>query len=85
MLKKAKNLTTFWNKIGIIQCQKLRVHPASGVHIYIAGCVNFGRVHPECARFLGELSLLYTRRLHGEFPGCTVLGGVHTVGAQSKI
>ena len=67
-----------------IQCPKLRVHPAPGVHISAAGCTIFGGVHPECARFLSYLSLLHIRRVHGKIPGCTVLGGVHPVGAPNK-
>ena len=60
-----------------IQCPKLRVHPAPGVHISAAGCTTFGGVHPECARVLSYLSLLHIRRVHGKKPGCTVLGEVH--------
>ena len=37
----------------------------------------------KCARFLRYLSLLHIRRVHGENPGCTVLG-VHPVDAQNK-
>ena len=74
----SKSKSFFW------QCPKLRVHPPPGVQISVARCMNFGSVYPECARFLSYLSLLHTRRVHGEFPGCTVLGGVHTVGAQNK-
>ena len=33
------------------QCPKLRVHPAPGAHISIAGCTSLGGVHPVCARF----------------------------------
>ena len=52
-----------------VQCQKLRVHPAPGVHISAAGCTIFGGVHPECAPFFKILLLLYIRRVHGENPG----------------
>ena len=63
---------------------KLRVHPAPGAHISAAGCTIFGGVHSECARFLGNLSLLHIRRVHGENPGRTVLGEVDPVDAQNK-
>ena len=63
------------------QCPKLRVHTAPGVHISAAGCTIFGRMHPECARFLSFLLLLHIGRVHGENSGRTVLGGVHPVGA----
>ena len=72
------------NTNNIIQCPKLRVHPAPGAHISAAGCTIFGGVHPECARFFESLSLLHSRRVHGENPGCTVLREVHPVGAQNK-
>ena len=60
------------------------MHPAPGEHISAAGCTIFGGVHPECARFFWNLSLLHIRRVHGENPGCTVLGELHSVGAQNK-
>ena len=32
------------------QCSKLRVHPAPGVHILAAGCMDFfNPLHPMCA------------------------------------
>ena len=65
-----------------MQCPKLRVHPAPGAHISAAGCTIFGGVHPECARYFESLSLLHSRRVHGENPGCTVLREVHPVGAK---
>ena len=34
-----------------VQCPKLRVHSAPGVHISTAGCTILGGVHPVCARF----------------------------------
>ena len=37
-----------------------------------------------CARFLSHLSLLYIGRVHGAISGCTVLGEVHPVSAQTK-
>ena len=67
-----------------MQCPKLRVYPAPGVHISAAGCTIFRGVHPECARFLSYLLLLHIGRVHGENSGRTVSGGVHPVGAQSK-
>ena len=36
----------------------VRVHPAPGAHISMAGCTILGGVHPVCARFLSYLSLL---------------------------
>ena len=54
------------------------------MHIFIAGCTISGGVHPECARFLGYLLLLYIGRVHGAISGCTVLGEVHPVSAQNK-
>ena len=67
-----------------IQCPKLRVHPAPGVHISMAGCMIFGGVHPVCARFLSHLLLLYIGRVHGAISGCTVLWEVHPASAQNK-
>ena len=60
------------------------MHPAPGVHISAAGCTIFEGVHPECARFFEYLSLLHIRRVHGENPGCTVLGEMHPVSAHNK-
>ena len=60
--------------IGIpMQCPKLRVHPAPGVHISRAGCMILGGVHPVCARFLSNLLLVYIGRVHGAISGCTIL------------
>ena len=67
-----------------IQCPKLRVHPAPGVHISTAGCTILGGVHPVCARFLSHLLLLYIGRVHGAISGCTVLWELHPVSAQNK-
>ena len=67
-----------------MQCPKLRVHPVPGVHISAAGCTIFGGVHPVCARFFENLSLLHIRRVHRENPECTVLGEMHPVGAHNK-
>ena len=67
-----------------IQCPKLRVHPAPGVHISMAGCTIFRGVHPVCARFLSYLLLLYIGRVHGAISGCTVLRQLHPVSAQNK-
>ena len=67
-----------------MQCPKLRVHPAPGVHIFSAGCTIFGGVHPACARFLRYVLILYIGRVHGSISGCTVLGDVHPVSAQNK-
>ena len=55
-----------------------------GVHIFAAGCMIFEGVHPECARFLSNLSFLCIGRVHGAISGCTVLGEVHPVSAQNK-
>ena len=66
------------------QCPKLRVHPAPGAHISMAGCTILGGVHPVCARFLSQLLLLYTGRVHGSISGCTVLWEVHPASAQNK-
>ena len=63
------------------QCPKLRVHPAPGAQISEAGCMIFGGVHPECARYLSYLSLLHIRGVQGEIPGRTVLGDMHPVSA----
>ena len=65
-------------------CLELRVHPDPCVHIFATGCTIFRGVHPEsvCFYFVGNLSLLHIWRVHGEIPGCTVLGEVHLVGAQ---
>ena len=67
-----------------MQCPKLRVHPAPGVHISTAGCTSFGGVHPVCARFFSHLLLLYIGRVHGAISGCTVLWEVHPASAQTK-
>ena len=67
-----------------IQCPKLRVHPAPGVHISTAGCTILGGVHPVCARFLGHVLLLYIGMVHGAISGCIVLCGVHPASAQNK-
>ena len=69
----------------LIQCPKLRVHPAPGAHIFTAGCTIFGGVHPACARFLSHLLYLHIMRVHGEITGRTFLGEVHPVGAPNKI
>ena len=61
------------------------MHPAPGAHISTAGCTIFGGVHPECARFFDNISLLHIRWVHWGDPGCTVLGEVHPVDAQNKI
>ena len=37
-----------------------------------------------CARFLGNLLLLYIWRVHGAISGCTVLWEVHPASAQNK-
>ena len=66
------------------QCPKLRVHPAPGVHISMAGCTILEGVHPVCARFLSHLLLLYIGRVHGTISGCTVLWEVHPASAQNK-
>ena len=68
----------------MVQCPKLRVHPAPGVHISTAGCTILGGVHPVCARFLSHLLLLYIGRVHGAISGCTVLREVHPASAQNK-
>ena len=34
-----------------LQCSKLKVHPASCVHILAAGCIDFANVQPVCACF----------------------------------
>ena len=49
----------------------------TGAHISTAGCTIFGDVHPECAPFFEILLLLHFRRVHGENPGCGVLGEVN--------
>ena len=67
-----------------VQCPKLRVCPAPGVHISTAGCTILGGVHPVCARFLSHLLLLYIERVQGAISGCTVLWEVHPAGAQNK-
>ena len=67
-----------------MQCPKLRVHPAPGVHISTVGCTILGGVHPVCARFLSLLLLLYLRRVHGEISGCIVLWEVHPASAYNK-
>ena len=67
-----------------MQCTKLRVHHAPGVHISKAGCTTFGGVHPVCARFLSHLLVLYIGRVHGAISGCTVLSEVHPVSTQNK-
>ena len=67
-----------------VQCPKLRVHPAPGVHISTTGCTILGCVHPVCARCLSHLLLLYIGRVHGAISGCTVLSKVHPVSAQNK-
>ena len=67
-----------------IQCPKLTVHPAPGVHISTAGCTILGGVHPVCARFLSHLLLVYIGRVHGAISGCTVLWEVHPASAQNK-
>ena len=68
-----------------LQCPKLRVHPAPGVHISTTGCTLLGGVHPVCARFLSHLLLLYNiKRVHGAISGCTVLWEVHPASAQNK-
>ena len=72
------------SNVFCIQCPKLRVHPAPGVHISTAGCTILGGVHPVCARFLSHLLLLYTGRVHGAISGCTVLWEVHPASAQNK-
>ena len=71
--------------ISTLQCPKLRVHPAPGVHIFTAGCTIFGGVHPVCARSLSHLLLLCIGRVHGTISGCTVLWEVHPASAQNKI
>ena len=67
-----------------MQCPKLRVHPAPGVHISTAGCTILEGVHPVCARFLSHLVLLFSGRVHGPISGCTVLWEVHPASAQNK-
>ena len=67
-----------------IQCPKLRVHPAPGVHISTAGCTILGGVYPVCARFLSHLLLLYIGGVHGAISGCIVLWEVHPASAQNK-
>ena len=67
-----------------LQCPKLRVHPAPGVNISMAGCTILGGMHPVCARFLSHLLLLYIGRVHGVISGCTVLCEVHPASAQNK-
>ena len=67
-----------------IQCPKLKVHTAPGVHISTAGCTILGGVHPVCARFLSHLLLLYIGRVPGAISGCTVLWEVHPASAQNK-
>ena len=57
-----------------MQCPKLRVHPASGVHISTAGCTVLGGVHPVCARFLNHLLLQYSGRCMEKFPGAQFYG-----------
>ena len=57
------------------QCPKLRVHPATSVHISTAGCTILGGVHPVCAHVLNHLLLLYNGRVHGAISGCTVFMG----------
>ena len=64
-----------------LQCPKLSLHPAPGVHIFRAGCTISKDVHPDCAHFSSHLSLLHIRRVHGEVPGYTVSEGVHPAGA----
>ena len=67
-----------------VQCLKLSMHPAPGVHIFRAGCTIFKAVHPDCAHFFSHLSSLHIRRVQGKVPGCTDSRGVHPAGAQSK-
>ena len=67
-----------------MQCTKLRVHPAPGVHISVAGCTILGGVHPVCACFLSHLLLLCIGRVHGAISGYTVLWEVHPASAQNK-
>ena len=68
----------------MIQCPKLRVHPAPGVHISTARCTIFLGVHPVCARCFRHLLLLYIGRVHGTIYGCTVLWEVHPASAQTN-
>ena len=67
-----------------MQCPKLRVHPAPGVHISMAGCTILEGVHPVCARFLGHLLLLYIGRVHGTISVCAVLWELHPASAQNN-
>ena len=67
-----------------IQCPKLRVHPAPGVHISAAGCTIFGGVHPECARFFGFYHHCILGGCMEKIPVAQFLGEMHPVGAQDK-
>ena len=56
---------------------KLRVHPAPGAHIFMAGCTLFGGVHAVCPCFLSHLLLLYIGRCMELFPGAQFSGTEH--------
>ena len=71
-------LTRLLEYILTIQCSKLRVHPAPGVHILAAGCMDFKPCAPGMCMYIPnyeylhiEMCTLNDGRVHGFVYLCT--------------
>ena len=70
--KKIENLSFFFACFqNVLQCSKLRVHPAPCVHDFNAGCMIFKAVHPVCAPFSLLFSVYLSLCAHDLHSGCT--------------
>ena len=65
-------------KLETCQCSKLRVHPAPGVHVLAAGCMDFKPCAPGVCMYIQnsvylyiEMSLRKGSRVHGFVYLCT--------------
>ena len=67
------------------QCSKLRVHPAPGVHILVAGCTCFRTCAPGRCMVLGTfIMIIYRNELLNILPGARFLLSMHPMGAQNN-
>ena len=52
------------------QCSKLRVHPAPGVHILVAGCTDVLTCAPGRCMLFEDLQYSYMERAHENIARC---------------
>ena len=66
---------------NIAQSLKLRVHPAPGVHILVAGCTILKGVHPSGASFFQALNISIDLCAHAYWARSIFSRAMHLVNA----